>query len=73
MNTTARVKGSPVGVTTAANTRSATMAWRRYVWKNPLFSTPILPKSHAATGSSNNIPVTSRSIMNVSMYESRDI
>ena len=56
MATTANVKGSPVGVITAAAITITTMACRRYVRNVSLDTIPSKDKSHVTSGNSNATP-----------------
>ncbi len=67
INTAISVNGSDEGVITAAATSIATIACRRYVWKNSLVSIPIRDRNSATSGSSKTIPIINISIRKLSI------
>ena len=67
MATTDNVKGSPVGVMTAARMTIITTACRRYRRRKVLCTSPSRDNSHVTSGNSKARPMQSTSIMKLLM------
>ena len=67
------VKASEVGVITAANAKTMTMAYFLYFFRKEADRMPILPNSQHRIGISNTKPIIRLSIQNVPIYDCNEI
>ena len=63
------VKGSPVGVRTAASMSMATTAWRRNLRMYSRVTSPKWDSTARTDGNSNRIPIRNTIDVNVDIYE----